>query len=52
MENYKRTRQGSDHLPDRSTPERNEAANDVERAREADRLHKAANDLAERGNRK
>jgi len=47
MGKYNPHLQGSDHLPDRSTPERNDAADDVERAREADRSHKETNDLAD-----
>jgi hypothetical protein len=51
-EQYNPHNLGTDHLPDSSTPERAETARDVERARKANRLHDAANKLAERGNRK
>jgi hypothetical protein len=44
--------QGSDHLPDATTPEKAETRVHVERARQAVRLSQEANKLAERGNRK
>lgn len=41
--------QGSGHTPTPDTPERAETRADAERARNADRLHDAANKAAERG---
>ena len=52
MEKYDHNDQGSGHSPTPDTPERAETRADVERAREADRLHNEANRAAERGQRK
>ncbi len=50
-DSYNPHAQGSDTLPSEycDTPIANETAKDVETAREAIRLHKIANDLAEKG---
>jgi hypothetical protein len=53
-DNYNPHLQGSDTMPssDCDAPVANETAKDVQQAREAVRMHKEANALAERGNRK
>jgi hypothetical protein len=48
MENCNQNEQGSGHSPTPNTPERAETLRDVERAREANRLHDEANREAER----
>jgi len=52
--NYNPNLQGSNSMPssDCDAPVSNDTANDVQKARDAVKLHKVVNDLAERGNRR